>query len=128
MLFSTGTGIIINISSDLGIIAPDQRLYHQEGLSEEKQSVKPVSYSVTKHAIIGLTKYLATYWAHNGVRSNTLCPGGVFADQPDDFVEKVSKLIPLGKMANNNQSNKMTVCKSCNQNICVSCSVPWHGN
>jgi len=95
-----GSGIIINISSDLGIIAPDQRLYHQEGLSEEKQSVKPVSYSVTKHAIIGLTKYLATYWAHNGVRSNTLCPGGVFADQPDDFVEKVCNLIPLGKMAN----------------------------
>ena len=94
------SGVIINISSDLGLIAPDQRLYHKKDVHENKQDVKPVSYSVTKHAIIGLTKYLATYWASNGVRANTLCPGGVYTNQPTDFVNKLSDLIPLAKMAN----------------------------
>ena len=94
------SGVIINISSDLGLIAPDQRLYHKKDVHEDKQEVKPVSYSVTKHAIIGLTKYLATYWASNGIRTNTLCPGGVYTNQPDDFINKISDLIPLAKMAN----------------------------
>ena len=56
-----GRGVILNISSDLGIIAPDQRIYRKEGLKEEEQTIKPVTYSVIKHGLIGLTKYLATY-------------------------------------------------------------------
>ncbi len=91
------SGIIINISSDLGLIAPDQRVY--EGLG----FVKPITYSVVKHGIIGLTKYLSTYWANSGVRSNTLCPGGVFNNQPKSFVKKVEKLIPLNRMADSNE-------------------------
>jgi NAD(P)-dependent dehydrogenase (short-subunit alcohol dehydrogenase family) len=94
-----GKGVILNISSDLGIIAPDQRLYHKAGLTEEEQSVKPVTYSVIKHGLIGLTKYLATYWADKGVRANTLCPAGVFNQQNDEFVKKLEKLIPMGRMA-----------------------------
>lgn len=94
-----GKGVIINISSDLGLIAPDQRLYRKEGLAEEKQPVKPVTYSVIKHGLIGLTKYIATYWADKGVRANTLCPAGVYNNQPAEFVENISKLIPLGRMA-----------------------------
>jgi len=93
-------GVIINISSDLGIIAPDQKLYRKEGLPEEKQPVKPVTYSVIKHGLIGLTKYLATYWADKGIRANTLCPGGIYTNQPDEFVQKISSLIPLERMAN----------------------------
>lgn len=95
-----GNGVIINISSDLGIIAPDQRLYKKENLDEEKQPVKPVTYSVIKHGLIGLTKYIATYWADKGVRANTLCPSGVYTNQPDEFVQKISSLIPLKRMAN----------------------------
>ncbi|NQV18422.1 MAG: SDR family oxidoreductase [Armatimonadetes bacterium] len=95
-----GKGVILNISSDLGIIAPDQRLYRKEGLSEEIQPIKPVTYSVIKHGLIGLTKYLATYWADKGIRANTLCPGGVYTNQPHEFVQKISSLIPLGRMAN----------------------------
>lgn len=94
-----GGGVILNISSDLGLIAPDQRLYKKPGLPDEMQPVKPVSYSVIKHGIIGLTKYLATYWADRNVRANALCPGGVFNDQPEDFVLKITNLIPLKRMA-----------------------------
>ena len=94
-----GKGIILNISSDLGIIAPDQRIYRKEGLPENEQPVKPVTYSVIKHGMIGLTKYLATYWNDRGVRCNALCPGGVLTGQPDEFIEKIIPLIPVGKMA-----------------------------
>jgi NAD(P)-dependent dehydrogenase (short-subunit alcohol dehydrogenase family) len=94
-----GKGVILNISSDLGIIAPDQRIYRKEGLSDEMQPVKPVTYSVIKHGLIGLTKYLATYWAGCGLRVNAFCPGGVYNNQPDDFVVKLTNLIPLGRMA-----------------------------
>jgi NAD(P)-dependent dehydrogenase (short-subunit alcohol dehydrogenase family) len=92
-------GVILNIASDLGVIAPDQRIYRQDGISEEEQPVKPVTYSVVKHGIIGLTKYLATYWAAQNVRVNSLSPGGVFTDQPDDFVVRLTSMIPIGRMA-----------------------------
>lgn len=94
-----GGGVILNIASDLSVISPDQRLYRIDGLAEELQPVKPVSYSVIKHGIMGLTKYLATYWAAKGVRVNALSPGGVFNNQPEEFVTRLEKLIPLGRMA-----------------------------
>jgi NAD(P)-dependent dehydrogenase (short-subunit alcohol dehydrogenase family) len=92
-------GVIVNIASDLAVIAPDQRLYRQEGRAAEQQPVKPVTYSVVKTALVGLTRYLATYWAESGVRVNALSPGGVYNGQPDAFVQKLSALIPLARMA-----------------------------
>ena len=92
-------GVILNISSDLGLIAPDQRIYRQDGLTDDQQPTKPVTYSVIKHGLIGLTRYLATYWADQGVRANALCPGGVQTDQPEEFVSRLSALIPIGRMA-----------------------------
>lgn len=94
-----GGGVIINIASDLGVIAPDQRLYRVDGVEEDQQPVKPVTYSVVKHGLIGLTKYLATYWCEQGVRCNAVSPGGVYAGQNDVFVSKLTQLIPLGRMA-----------------------------
>ncbi|MBK5539801.1 SDR family oxidoreductase [Pseudomonas sp. TH05] len=94
-----GHGVIINIASDLGVIAPDQRLYQVEGKAADEQPVKPVTYSVVKHGLIGLTKYLATYWCEQGVRCNALSPGGVYAGQNDVFLGKLTQLIPLGRMA-----------------------------
>lgn len=94
-----GQGVILNISSDLGIIAPDQRIYRKKGLAENEQMVKPVTYSVIKHGLIGLTKYLATYYADKGVRCNALCPAGVYNGQDDEFLQKLTNLIPMGRMA-----------------------------
>lgn len=93
------SGVILNISSDLGIIAPDQRIYRKAGLSEDQQPAKPVTYSVVKHGLIGLTKYLATYWADRNIRVNAICPGGIYNGQDPKFVKKLINLIPLGRMA-----------------------------
>jgi NAD(P)-dependent dehydrogenase (short-subunit alcohol dehydrogenase family) len=98
-----GRGVILNIASDLALISPDQRLYRQEGLPENKQPVKPVTYSVVKAGLVGLTRYLATYWADQGVRVNAISPGGVYTSQPPDFVRRLSSLIPLGRMARINE-------------------------
>jgi NAD(P)-dependent dehydrogenase (short-subunit alcohol dehydrogenase family) len=92
-------GSIINISSDHGLISPNQSLYAVPGIAPEKQAVKPVTYSVIKHALIGLTKYLATYWATDGVRVNTLCPGGVLNGQPEDFLVKFKLQVPMNRAA-----------------------------
>lgn len=103
VMASRGKGCIINIASDLGVIAPNQNLYRKDGISEELQNVKPVTYSVIKHGLIGLTKYLSTYWPQQGVRCNALAPGGVQVDQPQEFIQKVEKLIPMGRMAKANE-------------------------
>lgn len=92
-------GVILNISSDLGLIAPDQRIYRKEGLTREQQPVKPVTYPVLKHGILGLTKYCASFWAEDGVRVNAISPGGVYTNQPADFVEKLAAHVPLHRMA-----------------------------
>ncbi len=83
-----GSGVIVNVASEQAGIAPDQ------------QATKPVTYSVVKAGLIGLTRYLATYWAASGVRANAISPGGVYTDQSDVFVRKLTALIPLGRMAN----------------------------
>lgn len=98
-----GKGVILNIASDLGVISPDQRLYRQPDLPDDQQPVKPVTYSVIKHGLLGLTRYLATYWAERGVRVNALSPGGVYAGQEQAFIERLSNLIPLGRMANQDE-------------------------
>jgi NAD(P)-dependent dehydrogenase (short-subunit alcohol dehydrogenase family) len=92
-------GVILNISSDLSVISPDQRIYQQEDLERKLQPVKPITYSVIKSGLIGLTRYLATYWPDKGVRSNALSPGGVYNTQDKEFVQNLSKLIPMGRMA-----------------------------
>lgn len=90
------SGNIINISSDLGLIAPDQRIYNPDG---ERTSAKPVSYSVIKHGLIGLTRYVATYWAGDGIRCNALAPASVYAEQDEAFIQRLTHLIPMGRMA-----------------------------
>ena len=92
-------GSIINISSDLGIIAPDQRIYSKTGFT------KPITYSVVKHGIIGLTKYTASYWGKKNIRCNAIAPGGIYNNQDSLFVKKINELIPLGRMAKKREYN-----------------------
>ena len=92
-------GVILNVSSDLGIIAPDQRIYQKEGIEESIQTIKPVTYSVIKHGLIGLTKYTATYWAEKGIRCNAICPAGIENGQSEEFINKLTNLIPMKRMA-----------------------------
>ena len=86
-------GSIINISSDLGLKAPKQSIY------KHLNYIKPVTYSVIKHGIIGLTKYTCSYWGKNGVRCNTIALGGVFNNHDKIFVKKICNEIPSGRMA-----------------------------
>ena len=95
-------GSILNVSSDLGIIAPDQRIYNDN-------FVKPVTYSVTKHGIIGLTKYTASYWGDKKIRCNAIAPGGVYNNQNTSFVKRLNKLIPLKRMAKKNEYNALVL-------------------
>jgi NAD(P)-dependent dehydrogenase (short-subunit alcohol dehydrogenase family) len=92
-------GSIVNISSDLGLMAPDQRLYANPDLPVAQQPVKPVTYSVVKTGLIGLTRYLSTYWATKNVRCNAMCPGGVESGQPEVFLREVCSRIPMNRLA-----------------------------
>lgn len=96
-------GVILNIASDLSVFSPDQRLYRKHGLPEDMQPVKPITYSVIKAGLIGLTRYLATYWADKNVRCNALSPGGVSNGQGQEFVQRLSSLIPMGRMASRDE-------------------------
>ncbi|MCK5629371.1 MAG: SDR family oxidoreductase [Nanoarchaeota archaeon] len=97
-------GSIINISSIYGNVSPDQRIY--EHLKKgNKGFFKPVSYSITKAGVLGLTRYLATYWAKKNVRVNSLTLGGVFNNQDKKFVENYSQRVPIGRMAEEDEYN-----------------------
>lgn len=97
------SGVILNISSDLGIIAPDQRIYQKNDLPKNKQTIKPATYSVIKHGLIGLTKYTATYWAESGIRCNVICPAGIENGQDPEFIRKLTYLVPMGRMASKDE-------------------------
>ncbi len=99
-----GSGVIINLSSIYGLAGPDQRLY-QRGGSEAPAQYKPVYYSVTKAGILGLTRYLATYYAGKNIRVNALTPGGVFNGHDESFVQAYSARAVLGRMAEKDEMN-----------------------
>ncbi len=92
-------GVIINISSDLAVTAPDNRVYTQSERYEDIELVKPIGYSVVKTALIGMTKYLASYWGHYGIRVNALLPGGIHSGQEKHIYENIKKRIPLNRWA-----------------------------
>ena len=99
MALSEHSGVILNISSDLSIISPDQRLYEIENREPNRQPVKPITYSAIKSGVIGLTLYLSTYWSKRNVRCNSLSPGGVENGQSEIFMRQLISRIPMGRMA-----------------------------
>jgi NAD(P)-dependent dehydrogenase (short-subunit alcohol dehydrogenase family) len=92
-----GRGSIVNVSSVYGLLSPVQDLYAFRRETGET-FFKPVAYSVSKAAVLNLTRYLATYWAKAGVRVNTLTLAGVWNDQPAAFLEAYEKRVPMGRM------------------------------
>jgi NAD(P)-dependent dehydrogenase (short-subunit alcohol dehydrogenase family) len=92
-----GRGSIVNVSSIYGLLSPVQDLYEFRRAAGET-FVKPVAYSVSKAAVLNLTRYLATYWARSGVRVNTLTLAGVWNDQPAEFLEAYAARVPMGRM------------------------------
>lgn len=90
-------GSIIQTSSIYGIMGPDNRIY-EGSFYLEHQINTPAVYSASKSAVIGLTKYLATYWANKGIRVNTLTPGGIESGQNEVFKQKYSNRVPLQRM------------------------------
>ena len=90
-------GVIVNMASDLGLVAPDHRIYDGESFNT------PISYAVSKAGVIGFTRYLATYWAKHQIRVNALAPAGMFDGHAPQFVRKLSALIPMGRMAVKNE-------------------------
>jgi NAD(P)-dependent dehydrogenase (short-subunit alcohol dehydrogenase family) len=104
VMAGAGGGVIVNVSSTYGLVAPDQRLYQRDG--EKRQTrFKPASYAVTKAAVAHLTRYLATYWAAAGIRVNTLTPHGVFNDHDEQFLRRYEERTPLGRMARIDEMN-----------------------
>jgi 2-deoxy-D-gluconate 3-dehydrogenase len=103
-MLDQGQGAIVNVSSIYGMVGPDQRLYEPED-PEARRSFKPVTYTVTKSAIIGFTKYLATYWAGKGIRVNALSLGGVYQGHEDPFLRRYVARTPMGRMAEPDEYN-----------------------
>ena len=93
-----GRGSIIQTASIYGVVGPDQRIYEGSEYLGRPINTPPV-YSASKAGIIGLTKYLATYWGARGVRVNTLTPGGVSSGQNEEFDRRYSARVPMGRMA-----------------------------
>tara|TARA_Y100000592_G_scaffold45373_1_gene71970 strand:+ start:10579 stop:11400 length:822 start_codon:yes stop_codon:yes gene_type:complete len=98
-MLENGGGVILNIASDLGVIAPDQRLYRQDNVDENMQNVKPITYSAAKWAIVGMTKYLAVYFAEKNIRVNSISPTAVYNNHPEEFVDKLTNIIPMNRMS-----------------------------
>jgi 2-deoxy-D-gluconate 3-dehydrogenase len=103
-MLAQGSGVIVNLSSIYGLAGPDQRLY-QRGESGAPPQYKPVYYSVTKAGILGLTRYLAAYYAGKNIRVNALTPGGVFNGHDESFVQAYSARAVLGRMAEKDEMN-----------------------
>lgn len=101
-MLEQGAGVMINLSSIYGLTAPDQRLYQREG---QPPQYKPVYYSVTKAGVLGLTKYLAAYYAGKNIRVNALTPGGVYNGHDEEFVQAYSARAVLGRMAQKDDMN-----------------------
>ena len=93
-----GRGSIVQTSSIYGLMGPDQRIYEGSEYLGRPINTPPV-YSASKGGVVGLTRYLATYWAAQGVRVNAITPGGISSGQNDEFRQRYSARIPLGRMA-----------------------------
>lgn len=101
-MLAQGGGVMINLCSIYGLVGPDQRLYAHP---DSAPKYKPVYYSVTKAGVLGLTRYLATYYAGKNIRVNALTPGGVFNQHDEIFLQSYAARTVLGRMAEKHELN-----------------------
>jgi 2-deoxy-D-gluconate 3-dehydrogenase len=102
VMLAQGAGTIVNVCSIYGLVGPDQRIYQKP---DQEAQYKPVYYSVTKAGVLGLTRYLATYYAGRNLRVNALTPGGVYNGHDETFVQGYSARAVLGRMAEKDEMN-----------------------
>ena len=95
-------GSIVQTASIYGVMAPDHRIY-EGSIYLGRQINTPAVYSASKAAVIGLTKYLATYWADKGIRVNSITPGGTESGQNEEFIRRYSARVPMNRMANSHE-------------------------
>ena len=96
-MLGIGKGSIINIGSLYGVVSPNHKMYPGTGIKQ------PVAYTVSKHGVISLTKYLATLWAEKGVKVNSLTPGGIYNNHQSLFFERFKQLNPIGRMSHQDE-------------------------
>lgn len=95
-------GSIINICSTYGLVPPDQRIYEKPG---QPRVFKPAFYTTTKAGVLGLTKYIAAYYAGTRLRANCLTPGGVYNNHDETFVKNYAYRTIMGRMAHKDEMN-----------------------
>jgi NAD(P)-dependent dehydrogenase (short-subunit alcohol dehydrogenase family) len=111
-LAAAGRGSVINIASIYGLVSPDQRIYEYRRESGD-EFFKPAAYAASKSAILNLTRYLATYWAPQNVRVNTVSFAGVFNNQDPVFLQEYTRRVPLGRMAHEDEYNGAILFLAC---------------
>ena len=87
-----GRGAIVNMGSVYGVVAPRFEVYADTSMT------MPVEYAAIKAAVSHLTTYFAQYYKKDGVRVNTISPGGIFDNQHPDFVAAYSAFTATGRM------------------------------
>lgn len=101
-MLKQGHGNIINVASTYSVVAPNQNLYDfGNGIS----NYKPVDYIASKSFIPNFTRYIATFYAQDGIRCNAIVPHGIFNNHPEAFLKNWSKLSPMGRMCNREELN-----------------------
>lgn len=102
MLVQGRGGAVVQTSSIYGLVGPDPRIY--EGSDYLGGPINtPAPYAASKAAVIGLTRWLATHWAKQGIRVNCLVPGGVESGQNATFSSLYSARVPMGRMADGDE-------------------------
>ena len=96
MMLAQQAGAVINVASTYSLVAPNQDLYRYP--DQGQQSFKPVDYVAAKSMVPNFSRYLATLYARDGIRCNTIVPHGVDNEHPQAFKDNFARLSPLGRM------------------------------